>query len=200
MGFAFLFFLAFCVVFLSYFDCLRELCLVPNVVYFSVLSWLLIVPRVLSNAYKISTLSLLNRSSEIYYMPPKVTIYTGWSTKMPPMTLKSFGQRCDSKKALTRKPEDLGKITDLSQVIDKIYHIMLYTSPWSRFELTTSVVIGTDDISSCKSNYHTITAKTVPFVLLTILRVAYRCTCNAMGHIWITLWKDCSNLGPKRGG
>jgi hypothetical protein len=35
-------------------------------------------------------------------------------------------------------------------------HIMLYTSPWSRFELTTSVLIGTDCISSCKSNYHTI--------------------------------------------
>jgi hypothetical protein len=34
------------------------------------------------------------------------------------------------------------KPTDLSQVIDKLYHIMLYTSPWSEFELTTSVVIG----------------------------------------------------------
>ena len=33
-------------------------------------------------------------------------------------------------------------------------------SPWSRFELTTSVVIGTDCIGSCKSNYHTITATT----------------------------------------
>ena len=38
------------------------------------------------------------------------------------------------------------------------YHIMLYTSPWSKFELTTSEVIGTDCIGSCKSNYHTITA------------------------------------------
>ena len=28
---------------------------------------------------------------------------------------------------------------------------MLYTWPWSRFELTTSVVIGTDCIGSCKS-------------------------------------------------
>jgi hypothetical protein len=52
--------------------------------------------------------------------------------------------------------------TDLSQVTDKLYHIMLYTSPWSRFELTTSVVIGTDCIGSCKSNYHTITATAAP--------------------------------------
>jgi hypothetical protein len=57
-----------------------------------------------------------------------------------------------------RKPKDLEKTTDLSQVNEKKYHKMLYTSPWSRFELTTSVVIGTDCIDSCKSNYHTITA------------------------------------------
>ena len=56
----------------------------------------------------------------------------------------------------------VGKTTDLSQVIDKRYHIMLYTSSWSRFELTTSVVIDTDCICSCKCNYHTIiTAMTV---------------------------------------
>ena len=30
---------------------------------------------------------------------------------------------------------------------------ILYTSPWSRIELTTSVVIGTDCIGSCNSNY-----------------------------------------------
>jgi hypothetical protein len=43
---------------------------------------------------------------------------------------------------------------------------MLYTSPWSRFKLTTSVVVGTDCIGSCKSNYHTSMAMTAPTPLL----------------------------------
>jgi hypothetical protein len=50
-----------------------------------------------------------------------------------------------------RKLEYPEKTIDLPQVTDKLSHIMLYTSPWSRFELTTSVVIGTDCIGSCKS-------------------------------------------------
>jgi hypothetical protein len=50
---------------------------------------------------------------------------------------------------------------------------MLYTSFWSRFELTTSVVIGTDCIGSCKSIYNTITARTAPPIILYIFYVLY---------------------------
>ena len=71
-----------------------------------------------------------------------------------------------------RKSEDLKKTTDLSHVTDKLYHIMLYTSHWSLFELT-SVVIGTDFIGRCESNYHTITARTSPKLDCKI--VTYRC-------------------------
>ena len=49
----------------------------------------------------------------------------------------------------------------LPHITDKLYHIML-CSPWAGFELTTSVVIGTDCICGCKSNYHTITTTTAP--------------------------------------
>ena len=48
-------------------------------------------------------------------------------------------------------------------VNDKLYHIMLYrVHRHTGLEFTTLMMIGTDCINRCKSNYHTITTMTAP--------------------------------------
>jgi len=85
----------------------------------------------------------------------------GWLCLTPLSTIQCISVISWQSVLLMSKWEDPEKTTDLSQVTDKLYHIMFYTSPWSRFELTTSAVIGIDYISNCKSNYLTIMA-TIP--------------------------------------
>ena len=53
---------------------------------------------------------------------------------------------------------------NLPQVTVQLYHKMLYQVylTMSGFELTTLVVIGTDCIGSCKSNYYMITTMKAP--------------------------------------
>ena len=96
-----------------------------------------------------------------------------------------------------RIPEDPEKTTDLPQVTDKLYHIMSYTSPRARIKPTTSVVISTDCIGSCKSNYQTITAMTIYVASRSICSVFYNGTKNVDNEIsgmkfhFNSLYQEC---------
>jgi hypothetical protein len=63
--------------------------------------------------------------------------------------------------------------SDCKVLWQDIFVIMLFSLPWAGVEPTTSVVIGTDYIGSCKSNYHAIMATMSPKQLKVTIHVVY---------------------------
>ena len=83
------------------------------------------------------------------------------------------------------------------------YCYIEYTSPWTGFELTTLMVIGIDCTGSCKSNYHTITTTTTPYIdnlflqnkFFTSREYCYHHNLEYESLIWNTLSStNCWNL------
>jgi hypothetical protein len=105
----------------------------------------------------------------VFWSPAKITYFFRWFCLVWVMVLNATFNNISvtSWRSVLLTEET----TDLSEVNDKLYHIMLFRVHLTMdgFELTILVVIGNDCTGNCKSNYNTITNTTVPISLEAIL-------------------------------